>query len=419
MKNKQVYLFSAIGIILLILTVLFFINREKTYYWYQDYKMTSDEPYGESMVFELLKNYHPRNTFKVTTKSNPTSEFQINSVNKRTYLFIGFNIPNDSTYINSIESFVEKGNTAFIAANAFPAEFLSDILQDSCIEQLSDLIDYETDSITNFYLYPDFVKPRASFKYAFKNKIIEHSYSYFDSTLFCSQTDIVRQIGNFNSNYINFIKINYGSGHFYLFSTPIIFTNYALKSAQNLEYAENVFSYLPNQDIIWDEYSKSITSKEGDSNSEMHFSKSPLSFILSQPSLRWAWYVLLAFVLMYLIYFGKRKQRIIPVIQPNENTSLEFVKTIGALYYQQHNHKLMCIKKFRLFQNFIRNRYYIKNMAIDDNYFQYLAAKSGVKEQEIRMIFATFHLLEKENNILDQDLVNFHLLIENFYKNCK
>ena len=79
----------------------------------------------------------------------------------------------------------------------------------------------------------------------------------------------------------------------------------------------------------------------------------------------------------------------------------------------------MCIKKFRLFQNFIRTRYYLKITDIDDTYFQYLAAKSGVKEEEIRMIFATFHLLEKDNTITDQDLIDFHLLIENFYKNCK
>ena len=56
---------------------------------------------------------------------------------------------------------------------------------------------------------------------------------------------------------------------------------------------------------------------------------------------------------------GKRKQRIIPVITPLKNTSLEFVETIGRLYYQKGTRSGIAHKKIIFFLDFIRTRYNI------------------------------------------------------------
>ena len=54
--------------------------------------------------------------------------------------------------------------------------------------------------------------------------------------------------------------------------------------------------------------------------------------------------VCLCYVLLFIIFHAKRKQRIVPVIEPLQNSSAEFVKTIGNLYLQEGNFKDMANK---------------------------------------------------------------------------
>jgi hypothetical protein len=52
-------------------------------------------------------------------------------------------------------------------------------------------------------------------------------------------------------------------------------------------------------------------------------SMSPMRFILNNPPLRYAWYLLLLGLLIFVLFNAKRKQRIVPVIEPLKNTSLD------------------------------------------------------------------------------------------------
>lgn len=65
---------------------------------------------------------------------------------------------------------------------------------------------------------------------------------------------------------------------------------------------------------------------------------SPFRYFLSQPPLRWALYLSMASILLFMIFTARRKQRAIPVIREPENKSLEFVELIGTLYYQKKDH---------------------------------------------------------------------------------
>ena len=65
----------------------------------------------------------------------------------------------------------------------------------------------------------------------------------------------------------------------------------------------------------------------------------------------------------------KRKQRIIPVLERNENTSFKFISTIGRLYFLQNDHKKLCQQKMKLFYAYIRDRYNINTTKVDEGYF--------------------------------------------------
>ncbi len=101
---------------------------------------------------------------------------------------------------------------------------------------------------------------------------------------------------------------------------------------------------MPNtvKEIIWDEYYRY-------SHNNRNFSA--FSYILGNDSLRLAfWLLLLLFLLIYL-FESKRRQRQVPVITPLRNTSLDFVRTIGRLYYQRRDNHNLATKMVVHFQD--------------------------------------------------------------------
>jgi hypothetical protein len=122
---------------------------------------------------------------------------------------------------------------------------------------------------------------------------------------------------------------------------------------------------------------------------------------------------------LYLIFRAKRRQRIIPVREPNTNTSLEFIETIGRLYFQQNNHLKLEEQKMKLFLNFIRDRYHLPTHNIDEKLIEKLAAVSDVKMDKVKSIFALYKSHSKKGEIFEEQLINFHQAMDYFYKNCK
>jgi len=140
---------------------------------------------------------------------------------------------------------------------------------------------------------------------------------------------------------------------------------------------------------------------------------------LGQPPLAWAWYTALATAALFLIFRSRRKQRVIPVLEENKNSSLEFINTIGRIYYQQGNHRKICLKKMTLFLSFIRDRYYLNTNEQDSDFFARLAAKSDIPTSVIDQIFLYHKNIDSSNFVSEQTLIDFHLEMDKFYKNCK
>jgi hypothetical protein len=129
--------------------------------------------------------------------------------------------------------------------------------------------------------------------------------------------------------------------------------------------------------------------------------------------------LLLAVILLYVLFHLKRRQRVIPVLEKNVNSSLEFVQTVGSLYFQQNDHKKLAIQKMRLLMAFIRNRYHLNTSLPDEELAEKIAAKSGLELQAVEVIFTQFRAIERMPYIDDHMLIGFHHLIENFYQKCK
>ena len=138
--------------------------------------------------------------------------------------------------------------------------------------------------------------------------------------------------------------------------------------------------------------------------------------MLSQPPLAWAWYLNLVLGGLYLNFRAKRRQRIIPVLEKNENTSLTFIQNIGQLYYSQHNHRQIALQKIRLFLADVRERYHINITDLDASFGEKLHARTGVEVVSIEKLLLLRQNIESSEFTSENVLIDLHLLLEKFKK---
>lgn len=108
-------------------------------------------------------------------------------------------------------------------------------------------------------------------------------------------------------------------------------------------------------------------------------------YFLSQPPLRWALYLSMVSILLFMIFTARRKQRTIPVIREPENKSLEFAELIGTLYYQKKDHADLVRKKYLYFAEELRREIQVdvEEVAEDERSFGRIARKTGMEAGEI------------------------------------
>jgi hypothetical protein len=231
--------------------------------------------------------------------------------------------------------------------------------------------------------------------------------NYFTSV----DSSITSILGTNENGEINYVKLTYESGgSISIHLAPLAFSNFFLLHRNNKEYYDNALSYLPqNLDVIkWDDYFRNRTQKKG------NFSK--LSVFLNNEILSWAfWLVVILFAIIYL-FESKRKQRIVPVIPPVKNASLDFVKTIGRLYFQRKDNKNLAMKMSAHFLDSVRNRYHISTSLLNNEFENKLAYKSDFDITAIRDIVYTIKTIPDQPYISDDELLTFNNKLEKFFK---
>jgi hypothetical protein len=121
-------------------------------------------------------------------------------------------------------------------------------------------------------------------------------------------------------------------------------------------------------------------------------------------------------MIIYVLFNLKRKQRPIEIIKPNSNASVAFAETVGRLYYQQKNNRHLADKMITYFYEHIRNKYFINTTALNNEFINSLAGKSGVSPIETNELFNLIKNIQEQENISDEELMELNLKIENFNK---
>lgn len=249
----------------------------------------------------------------------------------------------------------------------------------------------------------------------------EYSYTYpgrnqgnFFSKL---DTGFTTVLGRDGKGRPNFVKISYQSGGTILIHlSPLVFSNFFLLHKENKSYYDRAFSYLHegNTLVSWNDYFRYATG--GQDSSSGNGTSRAFKWILSQPALATALWILLALVLLILLFESKRRQHYIPTRPPLRNTSLDFVKTIGRLYFQRKDNRNLAIKMTNHWLEYIRNRYTLPTSKLDEDFEKRLAFKTGIEKEEIHALVYQAKYMSDQFTISDGDLLIFNYHLENFYK---
>lgn len=213
---------------------------------------------------------------------------------------------------------------------------------------------------------------------------------------------------NYNNRNTNFVEVSRGQGKVFVHTEPMSITNYHLLEKADFKYVENIFSYLPDQKTIWFQ-----------NNVAEEISTTPLRFILKEKPLRYAWYLALFSMVLFIIFHAKRQQRIIPIVEPLTNTSAEFVRTIGNLYLQEGNYKDMAQKKATYFLARLRNELLIDTSNLDETFQHRLEQKTTANPEIIKRLMPLLKkAIHKQAPVQKEELIELNDLIDKIlYRN--
>jgi hypothetical protein len=393
--------FIVIGVVV-ILAILLDIRFTKTVDWEESFDEKSNKPYGISVFYKELSNVFKDKKIR-TVYHTPSSYLYANSeegygehVAKGNFIIIG-----NSTYlgyesVRELLTFAEKGNTVFISDY-----YLTETLADTLSLEVAYILN-EKDSISKLSLRHRDLKS--------KNTIIDRNEGDFYFSKFDRDHYNILGHTEIDKKRVNFLGIPFGDGNIYLHLQPKIFTNYNLLKDDRYQYLEGILSYLPKDDVYFDSYTKIHTAYDGDVEP-----KSDLGWFLNQTSFKWAWYTALIFTLLFIIFNAKRRQRIIKIIKPLQNTTVFFVKTISNLYFETQDHKNLIHKKITYFLEHIRTDLKLDTSQLNEAFITKLTAKSGKKKEQITQLINYINWLKNKDEFAEVNLITLNKHIEAFY----
>ena len=388
MSRSEKRMLLAIGLLVIVLAVLESLIPEPTD-WTPSYSKFHKKPYGGQFVHDRLLDLFP----EVNNGSEPPyvvaeqrwamDEGPIN------HIYLNNEFAPDQLNTDALLEMIEYGDHLFVAADHIYGPFA---------DTLGVRLSY------SFNVGNDTVDIRPVGEHKIVNGVFRFSRGFSIDHFTSYDTSRTRVLAVNGSADPVLIEMSWGEGRIVLSTTPLAFTNYNLLKNNNADYMAAAFSLLPYRPVLWDEYLKMGRME----------ARTPLRFILSQTALRWAFWITLALIILYMLTHARRRQRAIPIVRPLRNTTRELTTTIGRLYWHKGDHAGIARKMIMNFKEEVRQRTYLRNFTYDQATIEHLAGKTGLDRETIRQRLETLERHEKAASLTEQELLQLNNELHEF-----
>lgn len=389
-----------------LLTATGCINKKSSYEVDEQYTLRSNDtrPFGASVCKAITGQAFPG-------QENEVNRYPFHSwyekekkakVVKREQVYVLLS-PGVIAWENEVEAmkeFVERGNTLLLVTDKMNKEMQ---------EQLALRI---IDDATLLPFMP--VPPmRDTWLQLYDTaRLSDRQFSYFYSPLAQrlsagSQYQSVNTLATNDAGRPSALRIRMGRGQLIVATNARSFSNYFLLNHNNLHYLLGLYAYLPAYPsrIVWDDfYSRNLYRQPED--------YSILSALLSIPALRWAFWILVVAGILWVLSNLRRKQKMIPVLAPNTNSTVSFVQTIAQLYYNKADHANITRKITAHLSDQLRSRYYLPPNLSQTDWQIVLEHKALLNKEEADQLAALMQKAQEPEwqSFTEQDLLQMHWL---------
>ncbi|NND08830.1 MAG: DUF4350 domain-containing protein [Saprospiraceae bacterium] len=397
MNRRSTYvLLILVGLIAVLIYSLFEFRKVPDVQWRADYSFESKQPYGMWMFKSLLVKRFLH--IPIVEYDRDTTLVDFESANDL-YVLVGKDVVLTEEEREDLLDFVAQGNDVLFISETVDLGYsdeinflIADSRKDSTVK-----LSYSWDSVHTY--------PFTFYDIDFREAATKDFYSCVVDTFGGGTFEV---LGEMQDSLPVFTRVEFDEGAIYCHSTPYVFSNVASKQPLYLDHFNAVFQQFSPQGLIIDHMRYHTLDNTAGSY---------LQFVLSQKSLRTAYYLLACTVLLYILFRSKRRQRAIPIVEEKKNTTLAHVHTLAHLYLQQDQHKKLVRHLERIFNHKIYQRYFLKRD--QPEFVDLLARKSTVEVEEVKQLIDDFDRAKNRRYMQATSLQSIFQKLEQFYRKCK
>lgn len=370
--------------------------------WTPSYSQTDSRPMGAQVFYDLIR--------KVPGVKSDNLEPPINSIGlapeQATFVIINQGYTSDPQETEELLSWVRKGGHLFVSARYFAGGILDSLGISAGVGDFEFPIEFnplEPDSTTFSTLA--FLDPLKSESPVVYDRFHQGFFFTWKDSLEVKVLGQIQPPSDSEELKPNFIQVPLEKGVVTLHAFPEAFSNYFMLHPEWKSYTEQVSgTWNWENPIILDQYIKDERSS----------ALTPLSLILRNKYLSSAYYAAWVWVVLWVLFEGKRRQKVIKLIPPVKNQSLEFAKTIASIYFNRSDMTELGHLQIKLFWDFCRRTFYLNGDPDDPSFIEHLVEKSGLDESVALPLIEKIRKAENQTQLMSSDVELIQQHIEKF-----
>ena len=372
---------------------LYWLNKgqPQTYTWKPTYDTEDKQPYGAYALDKLLKASW-KNEYTHCYQSISDLK-ELGSLDGSNLLIVTEVLNTTDSDIDTLFEYIREGGTALIVARHFYVTYLTKKLNFSVgYEPFSDISLLFNDK-KQYNTLRFCARGLDDKKYKVPDKLCSGFFNLGkikDSAFIAAKS---------NDSAIVMLRYQIGKGSLLLSCNPLIYTNYGVLNDSMNMFIWNSFAYLQGKPLIRTEYYHA--------GSNAKESRSPLRYLMSKKSLKWALNITIVTILIFMIFTAKRKQKAIPIVKPPKNRMLGFVRSVAGLYIRKNNNADIILKKQIYLADKLKRNYGIDiiNETHDDEFYRRLSYKTGKPIVELSYLFRYLDSIDKNTHVSDAQMM--------------